>query len=133
MTPPKPPVQNPVDIPFENGIILTTTTNPITYSLKPQEKHGANDKLTCHFCREVVKLSKMRNHVGGHIMHNLCGAEDAKINAYWKWREKAAQQEQDELQQIGENPCGFCGLDGCFTSLLDKKAGNVRGDKRIHL
>ena len=34
--------------------------------LKPQEKHGANDKLTCHFCREEVKLSKMQNHVGGH-------------------------------------------------------------------
>ena len=30
----------------------------------------------------------------------------------------------DELQQIGENTCGFCGLDGCFTSLLEKKSGN---------
>ena len=36
MTPPKPPVQNPVDIPFEIGIILTTTINPITcrYSIQ---------------------------------------------------------------------------------------------------
>ena len=95
-------------------------------SLKPQEKHSANDKLTCHCCREEVKLSKMQNHVGGYIMCNLCGAEDAKINAYWKWRERerAAAQEQDELQQIGENPCGFCDLDGCLTSLLEKKAGN---------
>ena len=48
-------------------------------SLKPQEKHGANDNLTCHFCREEVKLSKMWNHVGGHIMCNLCGAENAKL------------------------------------------------------
>ena len=63
----------------------------------------------------------MRNHVGGHIMRNLRGAEDVKIKAYWKRRERAAAQEQDELQQIRENPCGFCGLNGCFTSLLDKK------------
>jgi hypothetical protein len=25
---------------------------------------------------------------------------------------------------IGENPCGFCDLDGCLTSLLETKAGN---------
>jgi hypothetical protein len=25
---------------------------------------------------------------------------------------------------LGENPCGFCGQDGCFTSLLEKKSGN---------
>ena len=30
MPPSKPPVQNPVDIPFENGIILTTSINLIT-------------------------------------------------------------------------------------------------------
>ena len=54
-------------------------------------------------------------------MHNLCVAEDAKINAYQKWREKDAEQEQDELQQIGESPCNFCGLDGCLASLLEKK------------
>ena len=56
-------------------------------------------------------------------MCNLCGVEDEKIKAYWKWRERAAAQEQDELQQIGQNPCGFCGLDGCFTSLPEKKPG----------
>ena len=27
-------------------------------------------------------VSKMQNHVDGHIMHNICGAEDKKINAY---------------------------------------------------
>ena len=134
MTPPKPPVQDPVDIPFENGIILTTTINPITCRHSIQcdlceviiDLGISASKLTCHFCREEVKLSKMQNHVEGHIMHNLYGAEDAKIKAYWKWRERAAAQEQDtsntdELQQIGENPCGFC---GCFTSLLEKKARN---------
>ena len=52
-----------------------------------------------------------------------------KIKAYWKQREREAAQGQDtsntdELLQIGENPCGFYGLDGCFTSLLEKKSGN---------
>ena len=65
----------------------------------------------------------------GVIFCSLRGADDVKINAYWKERERATAQGQDtsntdQLQQIGENPCGFCGLDGCFTSLLDKKSGN---------
>ena len=71
----------------------------------------------------------MQNHAGGHILHSLHGADDMKIKAYWKQRERAATEGQDtsdtdKLQQIGENPCGFCGLDGCFTSLLEKKSGN---------
>jgi len=119
-------IKNPNGLPYHHPTDGTKYffVTSLPDSLKPQEKHDANDKLTCHFCREEVKLSKMQNHVGGHIMYNLHGAEDAKINAYWKRREKAAEQEQDELQQIGENPCGFCGLDGCLTSLLEKKAGN---------
>jgi hypothetical protein len=27
------------------------------------------------------------------------------------------------VQSIGDNPCGFCGLDGCLTQLLEKKGG----------
>jgi hypothetical protein len=27
-------------------------------------------------------------------------------------------------ENLGENPCGFCRQDGCFTSLLEKKSGN---------
>src|ERR1700683_989090 len=46
-----------------------------------------------------------------------------KIKAYWKQREGQMTNETDELQQIGENLCGFCGLDGCFISLLEKKFG----------
>ena len=123
--------KNPDGLPYchpTNGTkYFFVTTLPD--SLKVQKKHNANDKLPCYFCREEVKLSKMWNHVGGHILCSLLGAEDAKIKAYWKQRERAAAQghdtsDIDELQQIGENPCGFCGLDGCFTSLLEKKFGN---------
>jgi hypothetical protein len=122
--------KNPDALPYRNPIDGSKHFFMITLpdSLKLQEKHDANDKLPCHFCREEVKLSKMWNHGGGHILCSLCGADDIKINAYWKQRERATAQGQDtsntdQLQQIGENPCGFCGLDGCFTSLLGKKSG----------
>ena len=40
-------------------------------------------------------------------------------------RAAAEGQETCDTEQIGENPCGFCGLDGCFTNLLEKKSGNL--------
>ena len=46
MTPPKPLVQNPVDIPFENGIILTTTINPIT----------CRHSIQCDLCEVIIDL-----------------------------------------------------------------------------
>jgi hypothetical protein len=44
MTPPKPPALNPVDIPFENGIILTTTINPLN------QKHS----IQCDLCEVII-------------------------------------------------------------------------------
>jgi len=29
------------------------------------------------------------------------------------------------LQSVGDNPCGFCGLDGCLTQLLEKKGDGI--------
>ena len=46
MTLPKPPAQNPVDIPFENGIILTTTINPIT----------CRHSIQCDLCEVIIDL-----------------------------------------------------------------------------
>ena len=46
MTLTKPPVQNPVDIPFENGIILTTTINPIT----------CRHSIQCDLCGVIIDL-----------------------------------------------------------------------------
>jgi hypothetical protein len=45
--------------------------------------------------------------VGGHILCSLCG-----VNVL----------DECTVQSIGNNPCGFCGLDGCLTQLLEKKA-----------
>jgi hypothetical protein len=46
MTPPKPPVQNLVDIPFESGIIFTTTINPIT----------CRHFIQCDLCEVIIDL-----------------------------------------------------------------------------
>ena len=52
----------------------------------------------------------MRNHVGGHILHTF--------------RESDAPDECT-LQSVGDNTCGFCGLYGCLTQLLEKKGGGI--------
>ena len=53
-----------------------------------------------------MTLNKMRNHVGSHILHALRNTKDLKAC---------------HLGSIGENPCGFCGQDTCFTQLKFKK------------
>ena len=64
MTPPKPPVQNPVDIPFENGIILTTTINPLTH------RHS----IQCDLCEVTIDLgvSASGSNIRKHRNHEPC-------------------------------------------------------------
>ena len=86
-------------------------------------------QMTSYYATSAEKKSslvKCETMLGGHILHSLHGANNMKIKAYWKQRERATTvdgqmtSDPDELQQIKENPHGFCGLDGCFTSLLEK-------------
>ena len=93
--------------------------------LIPKTKFSANDKLSCHFCRDKVKLSQMWNHVGGHILCSLQGVEDTRIGNFWRQKaEGKIPKDERDPENLGENPCGFCGQDGCFTSLLEKNFGN---------
>jgi hypothetical protein len=64
MTPPKLPVQNPVDIPFENGIILTTTINPIT----------CRHSIQCDLCEVIIDLgiSASGSAIHKHRDHEPC-------------------------------------------------------------
>jgi hypothetical protein len=64
MPPPKPPVQNPVDIPFENGIILTTSINPIT----------CRHSIQCDLCEVIIDLgiSATGSTIRKHRNHNPC-------------------------------------------------------------
>src|SRR5882762_10977331 len=61
--------------------------------------------LAC-FMDKKNTLKDMRKHVGGHILRDLCDcAAPHECKSHWP---------------IGENPCGFCGLDGCLTQLKKK-------------
>ena len=75
--------------------------------LVPKQKLAGKDKLPCFLCgQENVALKDMWKHVGGHILCNLCDC---------------ATPNECKLKEIGENICGFCGLDGCLTQLVEKK------------
>ena len=61
---------------------------------------------------------------GCHILCCLHGVEGKKIKKFLKWKNKQQTPAEDDPEQLGENPCGFCGRDGCFTNLLEKKSRN---------
>lgn len=66
--------------------------------------------VECCLCDEKIILNKMRNHVGTHILHSLRNTNDQKPCS---------------KQAVGEDPCGFCGLEGCLTQLQEKKKGSL--------
>jgi len=75
-------------------------------SLIPRQKLSGKDKVPCLLCgQKEITVKDMRKHVGGHILRDI--------------RDCAAPHEC-KSQAIGEDPCGFCGLDGCLTQLKKK-------------
>ena len=59
--------------------------------------------LTCFVDKNILK--DMQKHVEGHILCDLCDC---------------AAPHECKSQPIWENPCAFCGLDGCLTQLKKK-------------
>jgi hypothetical protein len=102
-----PSLNNPATLPYRdiNGD-ESLLVKDIPGCLLPQQKHNGKDILPCFLCGEKTALKNMRNHVGGHILRTF-RAVDAT--------------DECTLQSVGDNPCGFCGLDGCLTQLLEKK------------
>ncbi|THH18190.1 hypothetical protein EUX98_g8999 [Antrodiella citrinella] len=64
--------------------------------------------VPCLLCGQIELLLAMRNHVGGHILRALRGQSDQSLK-----------------HKIGDNPCGFCGLDGCVVQLERTKSGKT--------
>jgi hypothetical protein len=89
-------------------IIVIMTHCLLKTSQSPKQKLASKDKVFCFLCKEKMTLNKMQNHVGSHILHALHNTEDPKV-----------------LRSVGENPCGFCGQDSCFTQLKLKKSGGL--------
>ncbi|KAG6815696.1 hypothetical protein H0H93_009164, partial [Arthromyces matolae] len=75
------------------------------------KKLRATDKVDCKICPEKdIRIDKMRKHVGAHI---LCSFR------------KVIDMEPLRVE-IGQDPCGWCGLEGCWTRLSTKKRGGIQ-------
>jgi hypothetical protein len=81
--------------PLEIPIQLSTLRASIT-----TEQLDAKARVPCCLCGKVFLLQKMQGHVGEHF---LCAVR--KIN-------------ENLAAKVGQDPCGFCGIDGCITQLI---------------
>ncbi|KAI0368713.1 hypothetical protein BV20DRAFT_998002 [Pilatotrama ljubarskyi] len=75
------------------------------------ERLGSNSLIPCLLCGERVALSKMRNHVGHHILWVMRGVSDSS----------------ELLEEVSiSEPCGFCGRDRACKTQLVKKGGSFK-------
>ena len=44
----------------------------------------------------------------------MAGVEGKKIKKFLKWKNKQQAPAEDDPEQLGENPCGFCRWDGAL-------------------
>ena len=79
-------------------------------SCSPVEKLEGDSKVDCYFCAESIKLKNMHDHVGRHIL--------------WALRGKDESYKLTHGMQIGVDPCGWCGRDGCKIQLQKKGASH---------
>jgi hypothetical protein len=106
-----PSIKNPSSLPYRNtNGIETLLLERIPDGVIPKPKLDPKQPVECCLCGEKIKLKKMCNHVGTHILHSLCNIKDPKLCS---------------KQAIGENPCGFCGLEDCLTQLQERKKGTL--------
>ncbi|KAJ7312418.1 hypothetical protein DFH08DRAFT_822155 [Mycena albidolilacea] len=109
-------VANPEFLPYCDAIGKPSlVVNNVPAHLR-QVKLKANDKIPCGVTK---KLSAMQNHVGGHILFSR-----------WDISEEGL------IKSVGLGPCGFCGLDGCFTQLINlthpKKPMSIKSSCPYH-
>ncbi|KAF8135316.1 hypothetical protein K438DRAFT_1640163 [Mycena galopus ATCC 62051] len=105
-----PELGNNKSIPYRNSFDeMSMVVKNVPEHLK-QPKLSGKDTVTCLICGPDRKgatrqLRTMRSHVAMHILKSQRGVEEEGL-----------------AQSPGMDPCGFCGLDGCFTQLeIDSK------------
>ncbi|KAF9021980.1 hypothetical protein BDZ89DRAFT_1163453 [Hymenopellis radicata] len=81
-------------------------------------KLKGTEKVSCKICGDVLTLSKMRQHVGRHILFHSHGLPDPKL------RNKA------DIPHIGPSPCGWCGRGDadCMVQMI-QDTGGKKGPK----
>ncbi|KAF9784546.1 hypothetical protein BJ322DRAFT_1195332 [Thelephora terrestris] len=67
-----------------------------------------NTKITCLLCCKNYVLGSMRRHIGQHILRHICG-----------------EVERNPIE-LGVEPCGFCGAEGCATKLDRTRNNHVK-------
>ncbi|KAJ7711114.1 hypothetical protein B0H16DRAFT_1267896, partial [Mycena metata] len=77
--------------------------------LIPKPKLPGKMSVPCLICGKNQTLNKMREHVGAHILLALRHVNSGVLLLL--------------NMEIGIEPCGFCGLDGCITQLSVSKEG----------
>ncbi|KAF4567094.1 hypothetical protein EYR40_006090 [Pleurotus pulmonarius] len=89
-----------------NGDTVFYIADPPQHLIIP--KLAADEIVACKLCGKRTKLSVMRNHVGHHILYSMRAKEDSSIH-----------------KQVGIDPCGWCGEDGCMVQLIKKGKANT--------
>ncbi|KAJ7240291.1 hypothetical protein C8J57DRAFT_1478255 [Mycena rebaudengoi] len=112
-------VLNPNSIPYRNALGTPSLIVQNVPEHLTRQKLRATDKISCLICGVVKKLNEMRHHVAKHILMALRGIPEEEL-----------------LNAVGSEPCGFCGLDGCFTQLINlnhpKKPISIKSSCRYH-
>ncbi|KAJ3911479.1 hypothetical protein F5877DRAFT_20743, partial [Lentinula edodes] len=94
----------------EYFVMDSSSSLPILQTIDPKVK------VPCKLCGTLVALNAMRNHVGRHIFLHKRTIVDPLM-----------------IFQVGEDPCGWCGLDGCRTVLTKKgKKQSTASDCEYH-
>ncbi|KAF8154667.1 hypothetical protein B0H34DRAFT_615988, partial [Crassisporium funariophilum] len=65
-------------------------------------KKDGKDEIKCFICAAKAQLRNMQKHVGKHILLALRRFQDRLVKAG---------------HEVGIDPCGWCGRDGCKTQL----------------
>ncbi|KAH6904033.1 hypothetical protein BKA70DRAFT_1512940 [Coprinopsis sp. MPI-PUGE-AT-0042] len=73
-------------------------------------KLATGTKVPCRLCNKQITVNGMRNHVGIHLLKSHRGVADAELYG---------------SVEIGLNPCGWCGLEGCKTLMIVGKKGKA--------
>ncbi|KAJ6579361.1 hypothetical protein B0H10DRAFT_2198716 [Mycena sp. CBHHK59/15] len=105
-----PQVVNPDALPYRDAAGLKSLlVMNIPEHLVPKPKLTAKSVVSCFICGQDKTINKMRDHIGCHILRSLRRVEEP----------------QQPLHEVGADPCGFCGRDGCHTQLINKRGGST--------
>ncbi|KAF8056034.1 hypothetical protein FPV67DRAFT_1457452 [Lyophyllum atratum] len=96
---------------------LCITALPVEINVS---KRDGREKLPCRLCGTQLPLSKMRNHVGTHILRAL---RIAQFKVYSESQDYYPNEADVPGSEMCANPCGWCGLEGCRTQLVLKGTG----------